>query len=128
MLEQKLGQRAFADHNRKWTIDVPAILRYQTTMAEYSKHQKKIIDRYYDNRDTIMIVKLQEIVTEIYLASAEGTKKRLWKRAADAMTNLKIHPTVIERILEKKKPEVLAEHLREWQTRSTKPTKRPRSS
>jgi len=97
-------------------------------MADYSKHQKKIIDRYYDNRDTIMIVKLQEIVTEIYLASAEGTKKRLWKRAADAMTNLKIHPTVIERILEKKKPEVLAEHLRDWQSRSTKPTKRPRSS
>ncbi len=95
-------------------------------MAEYSNHQKKIIDRYYDNRDSIMIVKLQEIVTEIYLATAEGTKKRLWKRAADAMANLKIHPTIIERILEKKKPEVLAEHLRQWQTRSTKPPKKKR--
>lgn len=95
-------------------------------MAEYSKHQKKIINNYYDNRDTIMIAKLQEIVTDLYLATTEGTKKRLWKQAAEAMTKLQIQPAVIQRIVAQNKPEVLAENLRGWLDRSTKPPKRPR--
>jgi len=95
-------------------------------VAEYSKHQKKIIDRYYDNRDTIMLAKLQEIVTDLYLATAEGTKKRLWKQAASAMNNLKISPRIVEHIVAQNKPELLAEHLRGWLDRSTKPQKRSR--
>jgi len=109
------------------TVDVSGVLRYQSAVADYSKHQKKIIDRYYDNRETIMLGKLQEIVTDLFLATAEGTKKRLWKQAATAMKNLKIHPTVVDRIVGQNKPEVLAENIREWLTRSSKPSKRPRS-
>jgi len=48
---------------------------------EYSAYQKKLIQRYYDNRDAIDSQRLQELVTEIFLAG--GTKKadRLWERA-----------------------------------------------
>jgi len=84
------------------------------TMADYSPHQKKIISRYYDNRDQIMLAKLQEIVTELYLADSESKQNRLWKRAESAMKSLKIPATQIAHLLEQKKPETLAHNLRLW--------------
>jgi len=95
-------------------------------MAEYSKHQKKIINNYYDHRDTIMFAKLQEIVTDLYLATAEGTKKRLWQQAAAAMKNLKIKPALIEHIVAQNKAEILAENIRTWLAQSSQPAKKPR--
>jgi len=83
-------------------------------MGDFTPHQKKIINRYYDHRDHIMLTKLQEIVTELYLADTEAKQGRLWKRAETAMKNLKIPPTVASRILAQKKPEVLAQNLRQW--------------
>jgi hypothetical protein len=47
-------------------------------MAERSKFQQKIIKNYYENRDSIALQRLQELVTELYLATG---KKRVqhWK-------------------------------------------------
>ena len=36
---------------------------------EYNKHQQKIIERYYDNLDAIMLGKLQELVTDLMAVS-----------------------------------------------------------
>lgn len=48
------------------------------TDKSYSKHQQKIIKRYYDNRDDIAIQRAQELVTELYLA--EGKKReKVWE-------------------------------------------------
>ena len=38
-------------------------------MKEYSDHQKKIIKRYYDNRDDIDFRRLSEIASDLYLAT-----------------------------------------------------------
>jgi len=35
---------------------------------EYSQYQKAVISGYYNNLDTIMLHKLGELVTELYLA------------------------------------------------------------
>ena len=83
-------------------------------MPDYTPHQKKIIERYYDNRDQIMLDRLGEIVTELYLADSEKAQKRLWLRAAKAMEALKIQPRLMEHILAQQKPEVLATNLRAW--------------
>jgi hypothetical protein len=83
-------------------------------MGDFTPHQKKIINRYYDNRDHIMITRLQEIVTELYLADTESKQKRLWKRAETAMKSLKVPPTQMAHLLAQKKPEMLAHHLRQW--------------
>ena len=40
-------------------------------MPDHTRHQKKIIERYYDRRDEMMLAKLQEIVTEPYLAESD---------------------------------------------------------
>ena len=48
---------------------------------EYTGYQKKLIKRFYDNRESIETQRLQEIVTEIYLAGAGKKADRLWERA-----------------------------------------------
>ncbi len=82
-------------------------------MGDFTPHQKKIINRYYDNRDHIMLARLQEIVTELYLAETEAKQNRLWKRAETAMKSLKIPASQISHLMTQKKPEILAHHLRQ---------------
>ena len=84
------------------------------TMPDYSSHQKKIIERYYDRRDQIMIDRLQGIVSELYLATSDRKRDQLWKRAATAMEHLKVTPSLRDRILAKSDPAVLARHLTDW--------------
>ena len=55
-----------------------------------------------------------EIVTEIYLANSYKMLDQLWTRARKAMTNLKVPPSIIDHVCEKKDVEVLAHNLREW--------------
>ncbi len=49
---------------------------------EYSKHQQSLIRNFYRNRDAIDAQRLQEIVTDIFLAGASKKADTLWKRAA----------------------------------------------
>ncbi len=83
-------------------------------MTDYTPHQKRIIERYYDSRDQIMLARLGEIVTELYLAEADKARDRLWSRAAKAMQALKVPPALAEHILTQRKPEILARNLRDW--------------
>ena len=90
-------------------------------MAELSPHQKKIVDRYYTHRDTIMLTKLQELVTELYLA--KGKRNALWKRARTAMENLGVKRGLIDHIVDQQSPEVLARNIQQWlkESKSTRP-------
>ena len=83
-------------------------------MPDYTRHQKKIIERYYDRRDEIMLGKLQEIVTELYLAETDAKRDQLWKRAEKAMKALKVSDAIVKHILAQAKPEVLAKNVRRW--------------
>lgn len=82
--------------------------------SERSEHQKKLISNYYKNLDTIMLQRLGELVTELYLAKTNGQKKILWQRVQKAMANLKIAPPTIKHIMEKKDVEILAKNLNDW--------------
>lgn len=81
---------------------------------DYSKHQQDVIGRYYENRDAIMLQKLQELVSELYLADTETKQKRLWERVEKALMNLKVKPAIMKHILEKRSPEVLAMNIEDW--------------
>jgi hypothetical protein len=85
------------------------------TNKEYSQYQKSVISGYYGNLDTIMLQKLSELVTELYLADTKNKKDRLWQRAQTAMVKLKVPPVIIDHIMEKKDVEVLAKNLQDWQ-------------
>ncbi|MEM8758483.1 MAG: hypothetical protein AAGF47_11975 [Planctomycetota bacterium] len=80
-----------------------------------SAHQQKIVKRYYDNADTITITKLQELVTEIYLATADGSAKKLdtlWKRAGDHLAKTSVGPGAAKTIVNNRDVEKLAEVLK----------------
>ncbi len=81
---------------------------------DYSQYQKDVISGYYHNLDTIMLGKLSELVTELYLADTQTKQNRLWQRANKAMVKLKVPPAIIDHIMEKKDVEVLAKNLQDW--------------
>ncbi len=57
---------------------------------EYSSSQRKIINRYYDQIDTIVLTRLGEITTDMILAVGDAKKlDRLWKRAEQALVKVK---------------------------------------
>ncbi len=81
---------------------------------EYSNYQKKVISNYYEHLDTIMLTKLQEIVTDLYLADSKAKQDRLWDRAQKAMEKLKIKPPVIAHIMKQRDATILAKNIQEW--------------
>ena len=87
---------------------------------EYSQYQKSVISGYYNNLDTIMLGKLSELVTELYLADTKAKKDRLWQRAQAAMVKLKVPPAIIDHIMEKQDVEILAKNLQDWQSGKNK--------
>ncbi len=87
---------------------------------DYSQYQKDVISGYYNNLDTIMLGKLSELVTELYLADTQAKQNRLWQRANKAMVKLKVPPAIIDHIMEKKDVEVLAKNLQDWLTKKKK--------
>lgn len=70
---------------------------------EYSRNQRKIIDRYYQNEDTIVGTRLAEIVSDMALAGGDEKKlDRLWKRAEQALARTKLNQAEIRTVLEKR--------------------------
>ena len=91
---------------------------------EYSEYQKSIISGYYRNLDTIMLGKLSEMVSELFLAGAEANKAkqdRLWQRVHKAMLQLNIPPSIIEHIMNKRDVKILAKNLQDWLARASRP-------
>ena len=89
----------------------------------YSKHQIDIISGYYNNRDSIMLQRISELVTELYLTGSPAKKEQLWERVHKAMLNLKIQPQIINHIMQKKNVEILAKNLQDWLANKTRQPK-----
>ena len=79
-----------------------------------SNYQNKVISNYYDNLDNIMLTKLQELATELYLADSKAKADKLWDRVEKAMIKLKIKPNIIKHIMSKRSAVILAKNLEDW--------------
>ncbi len=88
----------------------------QKPKRDFSAHQQKIIKRYYDNMDTIASQRLAELVGELYLATGKK-KEKAWQSAAAAMEKLGVPKSRIEHLLKEQKPELVAELVKELQTK-----------
>ncbi len=74
---------------------------------EYTPYQREVIRRYYENRETIAIQKLGELVSEAYLA--EGKKAdRVWDRISRALRNAGVDESEVDRIVRQRDLEALA--------------------
>jgi hypothetical protein len=87
---------------------------------DYTEYQKSAISGYYQNLDTIMLNKLGELVSELYLADTDARRDRLWLRVHKAMIKLKVPDAIIDHILKRKDVEILAKNLQDWLTKSRK--------
>jgi hypothetical protein len=85
-------------------------------VADLSPHQLKIINRYYQNWDSIKLQQLSELATELYLA--EGKKReRLWKRVEDLLRKMEFPESRIAHLMEKRDPSLVVGILQELETK-----------
>lgn len=84
-------------------------------MGERSQYQKKVIQRYYENRDQLDLERLSELVTNLYLA--EGQKKRaaMWKTAEELMGRLNVPESRVTHVVATGDPTILAEVVNDLQ-------------
>ncbi len=83
-------------------------------MADFSNYQKKVIQRYYENRQAISLQKLGELVSELYMADSEKKADRLWQRVGQAMAGLNVPEKIAGHIMARRDVELLARNLQEW--------------
>ena len=74
---------------------------------DYSSYQKKVIQRYYDNRDQLDHQKLIELVTNIYLETGKKLEK-IWQTAEDVMQRMKVPESRIKHVMDSRDPAILA--------------------
>ena len=81
-------------------------------MADHTPYQRKIIERYYKNRDGILFQRLSELATDLYLA--EGKKRdRLWTQVGESLRKLELPEPRIAHLLQVRDPELLVAILNE---------------
>jgi hypothetical protein len=76
-------------------------------MAEFTKHQQKVIKNYYEHREGIALQRVQEIVTELYLSTGKKRQKQ-WESLRLHLPKLGVKPDVIEHMIREDKPELVA--------------------
>ena len=80
-------------------------------MPKRSNYQDRVIRNYYQNRDEIMLQRLWELVTDLFLAEGK-TKARVWKRVAEILEKLNIPKKEIEHLVRSDNPTLVANLLR----------------
>ena len=91
-------------------------------MAErdFSRFQKKVIKRYYENRPALDEQRLAELATELYLAS-DKKKVKLWESAKDLMERLGTPVSRVEHVLKTGDPAQVAEVVKDVQSGKIRP-------
>ena len=80
-------------------------------MAKRSSYQDRAIRNYYENLDLILVQRLGDLVSDLYLS--QGTQRtRLWKRVSDTLTKLKIPADQVQHIVGSDNPQLVADILK----------------
>lgn len=81
-------------------------------MEHRSPHQDRIIRNYYKNLDLILVQRLGDLVTDLFLA--EGPKRvKVWKRVAEILAKLNIPESRIQHLQKSDNPTLVANLLKE---------------
>ena len=79
-------------------------------MTERSKFQQKAIRNYYDNRESIAVQRISELVTELYLSEGKA-RQRHWKHLETHLKKLEVDQKTIDHLIEQDNPELVAKLL-----------------
>jgi hypothetical protein len=81
-------------------------------MAKRSPYQQRVIRDYYRNQDAILLQRLGDLVTELYLAEGKS-RARLWQRAAATLEKLKVPSDQVRHLVQSDNPTLLANTLKQ---------------
>lgn len=70
------------------------------SQRDLSRHQQSIVKRYYNNLDTIVSTRLQEAVTELYLAESDRKRAGLWKKVRTQLDKTPADAGLVQQIVE----------------------------
>lgn len=80
-------------------------------MAKRTPYQQRVIRDYYKHQDAILLQRLGDLVSELYLA--EGQRRaRLWKRVAQTLRKLDLPPAQVDHLLQGDNPSLVANELK----------------
>ena len=94
---------------------------------DYSGYQKKVIQRYYDNRDAIDTTRLSEQVTTLYLSEGKKAEK-VWDSVEKTLTRMGVKASRVSHIMTSRDPAILAELVKDLEAGKIKldpPKKKP---
>ncbi len=81
-------------------------------MGKRSAYQQRVIKNYYDNKDAIMLQRLGEQVTDLYLAEGKA-RERTWTRVESTLQNLGVTQKRIDHLHKADNPSMVADLLKE---------------
>ncbi len=79
----------------------------------YTQYQKKVIKGFYDNKDTRLVQKLGELVSNLYLETNEKKVETGWKKIKKMLTDINVHPGEVEYLTKDKNLSVISKKLDE---------------
>ncbi len=77
-------------------------------MADFTPHQKKIVDRYYEHHDTIQSGKLGEVLSELWLCDDAKAATKLWGWAQVALMRIGVDANRVAKVVGDRDVEALA--------------------
>ncbi len=86
-------------------------------MPKRSPYQQRVIRDYYKNQDAIMLQRLGDLVTDLFLAEGKA-KVRLWKRVATTLEKLEVPAKRVQHIVQSDNPALVADLLKELLAKS----------
>lgn len=64
--------------------------------SDLSGYQRKIVDRFYEHKETIHATRLGELVSEIAVETEPKKLDRLWKSAGEYLAKCGVAPAMID--------------------------------
>lgn len=112
VLESATLKRAESPQQKLIAIHHLLISEPARHMQERTKYQQKIIKNYYNNQDAIMLQRLGDLVSNLYLSEGK-TRARHWKNAISALEKMKVPQSRIDHIVSQDDPKLLASLVEE---------------
>jgi hypothetical protein len=76
-------------------------------MPQRGKYQQRVVKNYYQNREGIALQRVQELVTDLYLAEGKARDQH-WRNLATHLEALGVKKKQIDHLVAQDSPELVA--------------------
>jgi len=94
-------------------------------MEDYTRHQQCIIQRYSDNKETMGLQRVAELVGDLYLA--EGKKRqKIWDQIVPALVKAGLPESQANHLRQQDRADILAETVSRLDAKTPEPGSKPK--